>query len=243
MTGEGIPLSETRSRIRIAPPQQPGWWCDCIEGVRPIYILGGNRSIIDCPRYSLGLKGARFDHRLLPHGTRFGKRRPRRNDISHPVRGRTGLRPERNEAVHHERGDRRSVHRAESIVYRVAGLLDRRLEAIEKKTPNYYGAYQKGIEEYATGEIDLLPGVMKAATSSTGSRAEAIAAAVKACAYQRTAAVSLAAARAAAYIEEGKRLEGLVERIETFCRYDATGLLAAKRTLAATALEAERYIF
>jgi hypothetical protein len=36
---------------------------------------------------------------------------------------------------------------------------------------------------------------------------------------------------------------GLVERIETFCRYDASGLLAAKRTLAARALEAERYIF
>jgi alkylation response protein AidB-like acyl-CoA dehydrogenase len=281
------------------------------------------------------------------------------------------------------------LFRSESIVYRVAGLLDRRLEAIEKKTPNYYGAYQKGIEEYAvecaitkvfctealnricdkslqihggygyiqgypverfyrdarvtqifegtneinrllisgtllkramTGEIDLMPGVMKAAetlklgipavregtgpfaaerallanlksvflavagsavrkhmeklreqqeillaladaaieiyalecavlragkaaTSSTGSRAEAMAAVVKACAYQGAAAVSLAAARAAAYTEEGKRLTGLLEGIETFCRYDPSGLLTAKRTLAATALEAERYIF
>ncbi len=41
------------------------------------------------------------------------------------------------------------IFRAESIVYRVAGLLDRRLASIEKGTPNYYGAYQKGIEEYA----------------------------------------------------------------------------------------------
>jgi hypothetical protein len=55
--------------------------------------------------------------------------------------------------------------------------------------------------------------------------------------------VSQAAARAAAYIEEGERLENLLERIDTFCRYNATGLLTAKRTLAARALEAERYIF
>ena len=41
------------------------------------------------------------------------------------------------------------IFRAESIVYRVAGLLDRRLASIEKGTPNYYGTYQKGIEEYA----------------------------------------------------------------------------------------------
>jgi len=281
------------------------------------------------------------------------------------------------------------IFRAESIVYRVAGLLDRRLASVEKGTPNYYGAYQKGIEEYAvecaiakvycseavgriadealqihggygyiqgypverhyrdarvnrivegtseinrllisgtllkramTGEIDLLPGVMKAAetveagapaapkgtgpftaehallanlksvflavtgsavrthmeklrdeqeilmaladaaieifalecavlraekaaTASAESRAEAMAAAVKVCAFWGAAAVLQATARAAAYTEEGKRLAGLLGRIESFCRYDPSGLLAAKRTLAAAALEAERYIF
>jgi alkylation response protein AidB-like acyl-CoA dehydrogenase len=281
------------------------------------------------------------------------------------------------------------IFRAESIVYRVAGLLDRRLAAIEKETPNYYGAYQKGIEEYAIecaiakiygseafgriadealqihggygyiqeypverhyrdarinriwegtneinrllisgtllkramkGEIDLMPGMMKAAetlntgipaaregtgpfaaerallanlksvflavagsavrkhmeklrdeqeilmaladaaleifalecaviravkaeAASPGSRADMMAAAVKVCACQGAAAVSQAAARAAAYIEEGKRLPGLLEKIEPFCRYDASGVLAAKRTLAAAALEEERCIF
>ncbi|TFG59046.1 MAG: acyl-CoA dehydrogenase [Deltaproteobacteria bacterium] len=281
------------------------------------------------------------------------------------------------------------IFRAESIVYRVAGLLDRRLASIEKGTPNYYGAYQKEIEEYAVecaiakvycseafgriadealqihggygyiqeypverhyrdarinrifegtneinrllisgtllkramkGEIDLMPGVMKAAEilkagnpaspegtgpfaaehallanlksvflavagsavrrhmeklrdeqeilmalaeaaieifamestvlragkasmASTESRAETMAAAVKVCAVGGAAAVRQAAARAAAYTEEGKRLAGLVERIETFCRYDPSGLLAAKRTLATAALEIERYIF
>ena len=281
------------------------------------------------------------------------------------------------------------IFRAESIVYRVAGLLDRRLASIEKGTPNYYETYQKGIEEYAVecaiakvycseafgriadealqihggygyiqeypverhyrdarinrifegtneinrllisgtllkramkGEIDLMPGVMKAAetlkagvpaaperaglfaaehallanlksvflavtgsavrrhmerlrdeqeilmaladavmeifvlesvalragkaaAASPGNRAETMAAAVKVCACQGAAAVSRAAARAAAYTEEGKRLTGLLGKIESFSRYDPSGLLAAKKTLAAAALDAERYIF
>ena len=83
----------------------------------------------------------------------------------------------------------------------------------------------------------------KTATSSPGNRAETMAAAVKVCACHGAAAVRQAAARAAAYTEEGKRLAGLVGRIESFCRYDSSGLLAAKRILAASALEAERYIF
>jgi len=83
----------------------------------------------------------------------------------------------------------------------------------------------------------------KAATSSPGNRAETMTAAVKVCACHGAAAVRQAAARAAAYIEEGKRLAGLLGRIESFCRYDLSGLLAAKRTLATAALEAERYVF
>lgn len=277
---------------------------------------------------------------------------------------------------------------AESIVYRVAGLLDRRLASIERGAPDYYRAYQKGIEEYAVecaiakvygsemycriadealqihggygyvqeypverhyrdarinpiwegtneinrllisgtllkramkGEIDLMPGVMKAAetiqagipaspegadpfaaehallanlksvflavagsavrrhmekirdeqeillaladaameifalesvvlragkaaAASGGSRAETMGAAVKVCAWRGAAAVRQAAARAAAYAEEGKRLTGLLERVERFCRYDPSGLLPARRALAVRALEAERYI-
>jgi len=261
------------------------------------------------------------------------------------------------------------IFRAESIVYRVAGLLDRRLASVEKGTPNYYEIYQKGIEEYAvecaivkvycseavgriadealqihggygyiqgyfverfyrdarvnrivegtneinrllisgtllkramTGEIALLPGVMKAAetveagapaapkgtgpfaaehallanlksvflavtgsavrkhmeklrdeqeilmaladaaieifalecavlragkaaTTSPGSRAETMAAAVKVCACHGAAMVRQAAVRAAAYTEEGERLPGLLGGIESFCRYDLSG--------------------
>ena len=38
---------------------------------------------------------------------------------------------------------------SESLVYRLAGLIDDRLATIDKSTPNYYEVYQKGIEEYA----------------------------------------------------------------------------------------------
>ena len=38
---------------------------------------------------------------------------------------------------------------SESVVYRLAGLIDDRLATIPKETPNYYEAYQEGIEEYS----------------------------------------------------------------------------------------------
>ena len=41
------------------------------------------------------------------------------------------------------------IFAAESLVYRLAGLIDDRLATIPKETENYYEAYQRGIEEYA----------------------------------------------------------------------------------------------
>ncbi len=41
------------------------------------------------------------------------------------------------------------IFAAESLVYRLAGLIDNRLATIAKDTPDYYVVYQKGIEEYA----------------------------------------------------------------------------------------------
>lgn len=38
---------------------------------------------------------------------------------------------------------------SESLVYRLAGLLDSKLETIDKNIDNYYTEYQKGIEEFA----------------------------------------------------------------------------------------------
>ncbi|WP_129125488.1 acyl-CoA dehydrogenase family protein [Geomonas oryzae] len=41
------------------------------------------------------------------------------------------------------------IFASESVVYRLAGLIDDRLATIPKETPNYYDVYQRGIEEYA----------------------------------------------------------------------------------------------
>jgi len=42
-----------------------------------------------------------------------------------------------------------AVFASESVVYRLAGLIDDRLSTISKDTPDYYEAYQQGIEEYS----------------------------------------------------------------------------------------------
>ncbi len=41
------------------------------------------------------------------------------------------------------------IFASESLVYRLAGMIDDKLAPIEKDTPDYYKVYQKGIEEYA----------------------------------------------------------------------------------------------
>jgi len=282
-----------------------------------------------------------------------------------------------------------AVFAAESLVYRLAGLIDHKLATIPKDTPNYYDVYQRGIEEYAiecaiakvfcsevlsdvvdevvqihggygfiqeyaaegfyrderinrifegTNEINrlLIPGillgramkgeiplqreVMKAlealmtpsfdevddsvpfaaekvllqnlkkaflvlagsavqkymdkikdeqeilmavadvainifalesavlraekilATLSDGKKTS-VTAAVKVLAFDAVEKISTAAKRAAYYIEEGDNLTMVLGGIRRFTKYDASGLLQAKRQLADVALEAEKYIF
>ncbi len=281
------------------------------------------------------------------------------------------------------------IFASESLVYRLAGLLDRKLETIEKGIPNYYEEYQKGIEEYApecgiakvfcsevlartvdevvqihggygfvsdypaerfyrderinrifegTNEINrlLIPGMilrkamkgelplqahaMKAFESlmtpsfeeidenelfarekaliknlktlflilsgigvqkfmdkiadeqeilmaaadiaiqifalesavlraekiyaaSTPRKQELLKAAVKVFAFSATEAVGTAAKKGAFYIEEGDTLTMVLSGIRRFAKYDATGLLTAKRDLAKAACEDEKYLF
>jgi alkylation response protein AidB-like acyl-CoA dehydrogenase len=42
-----------------------------------------------------------------------------------------------------------AAYASESLVYRLAGMLDSRLATVEKGSADYYAAYQRGIEEYA----------------------------------------------------------------------------------------------
>ena len=71
----------------------------------------------------------------------------------------------------------------------------------------------------------------------------AVSAAVKVIAFNGSEKAASAARRGAHYIEEGDNLTMILAGIRRFTKYDATGLLKAKRSLADAAIEAEKYIF
>jgi alkylation response protein AidB-like acyl-CoA dehydrogenase len=75
------------------------------------------------------------------------------------------------------------------------------------------------------------------------SKKASVTAAVKVITFNGTETAASAARRAAYFIEEGDTLTMLLAGIRRFTKYDATGLLKAKRQLAAAALDAEKYIF
>ena len=79
-------------------------------------------------------------------------------------------------------------------------------------------------------------------TLSENKRA-AVTAAVKSFTFEAAERTATAARKSAFYIEEGDNLTMLLAGIRRFTKYDATGLLKAKRLLANACIEAERYIF
>jgi len=66
---------------------------------------------------------------------------------------------------------------------------------------------------------------------------------VKVFAFQATEIAGTAAKKGAFYVEEGDTLTMILSGVRRFAKYDATGLLAAKRLLAGAACEEEKYIF
>jgi len=72
---------------------------------------------------------------------------------------------------------------------------------------------------------------------------ELLKAAVKVFAFSATEIAGTAAKKGAFYIEEGDTLTMILSGVRRFAKYDATGLLAAKRLLAKVACEEEKYIF
>jgi len=77
----------------------------------------------------------------------------------------------------------------------------------------------------------------------SGKKQELLAAAVKIFAFEASETAATAARKGAFFIEEGDTLAMILSGVRRFTKYDATGLLAAKRTLAAAAIEEEKYIF
>jgi hypothetical protein len=74
-------------------------------------------------------------------------------------------------------------------------------------------------------------------------RKASVTAAVKVFTFNALEQTGTAARKAAYFIEEGDNLSMLLNGIRRLTKYDATGLLQAKRQLAAAAGEAEKYIF
>jgi alkylation response protein AidB-like acyl-CoA dehydrogenase len=75
------------------------------------------------------------------------------------------------------------------------------------------------------------------------SRRASVSAAVKVFTFNGNEIAASAARRAAYYIEEGDTLTMLLAGIRRFTKYDATGLLKAKRQLATASIEADKFIF
>ncbi len=83
----------------------------------------------------------------------------------------------------------------------------------------------------------------KASANATPRKKELYNAAVKIFAFSASEAVGSAARKGAFYIEEGDTLTMILSGVRRFAKYDATGLLQAKRTLAQAAIEEEKYLF
>jgi alkylation response protein AidB-like acyl-CoA dehydrogenase len=81
----------------------------------------------------------------------------------------------------------------------------------------------------------ILPGLSEARKAS-------VTAAVKVFTFNAAEQTATAARKAAFFIEEGDNLTMLLAGVRRFTKYDASGLLQAKRQLADAAIEAEKYI-
>jgi alkylation response protein AidB-like acyl-CoA dehydrogenase len=88
--------------------------------------------------------------------------------------------------------------------------------------------------------------VLRAEKISAGlsqSRQEQLAAAVKVFTFNASEEAATAARKAAYFVEEGDTLTMILSGVRRFTKYDAAGLLTAKRTLARAAIDAEKYLF
>jgi hypothetical protein len=83
----------------------------------------------------------------------------------------------------------------------------------------------------------------KVSPQASAAKRALLQAAVKVFAFKATEAVGTAARKGVFYVEEGDTLTMILSGVRRFAKYDATGLLQAKRRLAETAIEAEKYIF
>jgi len=83
----------------------------------------------------------------------------------------------------------------------------------------------------------------KILSGATERKQELLKAAVKVFCFNAAEVAGTAAKKGAYYIEEGDTLTMILSGVRRFTKYDASGLLQAKRALAAAAIEDEKYVF
>ena len=79
--------------------------------------------------------------------------------------------------------------------------------------------------------------------NASAARKQNLEAVVKVCAFDAADNLNRAARKAAAFVAGEAEIDSYMNGIDTLGRYSAVGLLDAKRTLAAAALESEKYFF
>lgn len=83
----------------------------------------------------------------------------------------------------------------------------------------------------------------KTFASASADKKVLLQAVAKVCAFEASEKFAVAARRGAFYVEEGDSLQMILSGIRRFTKFDASGLLQARRALAAAAIENEKYIF
>ena len=78
---------------------------------------------------------------------------------------------------------------------------------------------------------------------ASSARQDLISATVKIFSFNAAEVIGTAARKGAFYIEEGDNLTMILSGVRRFTKYNASGLLAAKRLVAEAACEQERYLF
>ncbi len=115
------------------------------------------------------------------------------------------------------------------------------MDSLQNEQEILMAAADIAIQIYAVESAVLRAEKSFAGASET--KRDLLMAAVKVCAFNATEELSKAAKKGAFYIEEGDTLTMILSGVRRFAKYDASGLLQAKRTLANAALESEKYLF
>ena len=135
-----------------------------------------------------------------------------------------------------------SVQRSNSVVNVLSGAgVQKFMEKIANEQEILMAAADLAIQIFALESTVLR--TEKIIGASSERKQELLNAAVKVFAFEAAETAATAARKGAFYIEEGDTLTMILSGVRRFTKYDASGLLAAKRALAAAACEEEKYLF